>query len=391
MTVRGVDPDYIRDLERFEGFSHERIYRHAQAMDPGEMHRAAATWVSIADGMFGALTVLHAAVQGALSEGMAGHIADAAEGAARRFVGDATDIAEIIHSTGRRMTAAAYGAEAVRRTVPPPMDRGSVNVREEQRQIALAALDANYVPIYPAAGAGIPAFFDVMTPGGGVADGEDLVGSGSDTGDFASTAFMGGASRTGSATADHIADSSNPRGVDAHSVGSTPASSNPQRSQALPNGASIADSGKPAPSAETDANVDTKPATLDPGGDPLTPTFPSGAPTPAGTPSWPRAVPAAPDPGRSYPGPVNPENPSQSRIPGSSTQPAPGTGMLPGMFAPGGRAAREGESTHRTPEWLIRDRQDELLGDPLPYVPQTIGAEILAARNDLTLGEDDLD
>ncbi|MEC3915874.1 hypothetical protein [Nocardia sp. CDC160] len=336
------------------------------------------------------MTVLHAAVQGALADGMAGHIADAAEVAARRFVADATDTAEIIHSTGRRMTAAAYGAEAVRKTVPPPMIHGSPNAREEQRLIAVAALDANYTPIYPPAGAGIPAFFTVMTPGDGVADGEGLGRSDSGTGDSAPTAFMGGSSRIGSATPDHEADRSDPRGVETQSVGFTPDSANPRSSQTLPNSASTADTGRLTPSAEPDADIVTKPATVDPGGDPLAPTLPSGAPTPTGNPNRPRAFPTAPDPGRSYPGPASPENPSQSRIPGSPIPPTPSTGMLPGMVAPGGRANRDDESTHRTPDWLIRDRQDELLGDPLPYVPQTIGAEILAARNDLAFSEDDL-
>ncbi|WP_369639666.1 hypothetical protein, partial [Nocardia sp. JMUB6875] len=177
IAERGTDPDYVQHLEDFDRLSHEQIHHRVQAMNPGEIHTAAQLWVSIADSMFGALSALHVTVQSALSDGMSGHIADAAAVAARQFVQDATDIAEIANSTGHRLTAAAYGAEAVRKTVPPPMTHGSPNAREEQRQIALAALDANYTPIYPPAGAGVPAFFTVMTPGDGGAQRESLSGA----------------------------------------------------------------------------------------------------------------------------------------------------------------------------------------------------------------------
>ncbi|AYF77821.1 hypothetical protein D7D52_32890 [Nocardia yunnanensis] len=56
------------------------------------------------------------------------------------------------------------------------------------------------------------------------------------------------------------------------------------------------------------------------------------------------------------------------------------------MFAPG-RADRSPDIDHRSPDWLIRNRQEELLGHPLPHVPATLGAEFPSARYDLAIAE----
>ncbi|GAB4587707.1 hypothetical protein [Nocardia sp. IFM 10818] len=184
-----VDPDYVQRLEHFGGLSHEQIYAAVQAMNPGDMHTAAETWVDIADNLCGDIHGLIITVQGALADGLAGRIADAADIAARQFAGQAMDVAEILHSTGHRMAAAAYGAEALRKTVPPPPvplqgdqsdptatylalilgaapgDAHSFEAaREEQYRLALAALEANYIPIYPPAGSGVPAFSPSRCP-----------------------------------------------------------------------------------------------------------------------------------------------------------------------------------------------------------------------------------
>lgn len=130
----GVDPDYIHRLEHFESFTHPQLYHRVQAMNPGEMHAAADIWVGIADSLWGAAQGLHNTAQAALAEGMAGHIADAADLAARRFVQDAMDVADIAHTTGTRITAAAYGAEAVRRTVPRHCSTPSPRIAENSTE-----------------------------------------------------------------------------------------------------------------------------------------------------------------------------------------------------------------------------------------------------------------
>ncbi|MFE3195771.1 hypothetical protein ACFXHA_42705 [Nocardia sp. NPDC059240] len=400
IAERGLDPDYIHHLEQFSAFTHQQIHDRVQAMNPGDMHRASEVWVTLADSVFGALTTLHATVQNALSEGMSGEMADAADTAARRFVTEATDLAEIATSTGHRILAAAYGAEALRKTVPPPLPQASPNIREELRQIALAALDANYTPIYPPAGAGIPAF-NVMTRAAVDADRERQAESGSSP---------------ASSDLKTYAPATTLPATDARNVPSTaqperPAAPEPAAAQNIPSPATLtADSGYSAGRTSNRAigadqqkstppqdAIETRPAAVNPDAAPPAPT---GRPTPAAKPAteWPRPNlvnptpgPAFPDParsdpvpGRSYPGPANPETLTQPRTPTGPLTDTATSATPPGMFAPGSRPASDSDLLHRSPAWLIRDRQAELLGAPPPCVPPTLGAEIPAARYDLT-------
>ncbi|MVU84060.1 hypothetical protein GPX89_43380 [Nocardia sp. ET3-3] len=387
LTDRGLDPDYITCLEHFPDLAHEQIHDSVQAMSPGDMQHAAQTWVTIADSLFGAASALHTTVQSALADGMAGHLADAAEAAARQFVRDATDVAEIIHGTGHRIFAAAYGAEALRKTVPPPPAHGSAGERDNQYRLALAALDANYVPIYPPAGASIPAFFPITTPGSGRADtaynAEDPGGTPDSNPDTITQP-------AGSHTPDPVTD----RRTGPTEVPSSPAPSNdstPAADPRTPASGTLVDShGVSDPEAENrpaSSGSETRPATTTPGVDPVSPT-PTGSPTiptPAHTPT------PTPDPGRSFPTPPNPEL-AQPKSPSLPNGPEPSTqNMPPGMFTPGTRSTPDSDAAHYSPTWLIRDRTTELLGHPLPYVPQTIGAEFLAARNEPATAEDDFE
>ncbi|MEV6098746.1 hypothetical protein [Nocardia sp. NPDC051981] len=379
IAIRGLDPDYIRQLEHFPRFTHEQIHSRIQAMNPGDMHTAAQVWVSIADSMFGALSTLHATVQTTLAAAMSGHLADAAETAARQFVRDATDVAEIAHSTGHRVIAAAYGAEAVRKTVPPPVPDAPAGTKDEQYHLALAALDANYVPIYPPAGTAVPAFFALRSPGDTAS--ENLGGTADATQD------------TGQRTTPLSDAWSGPGG--SHDPGSRPpgttaAATDPGDSQHFPASGTEADAQDPAyrsPDRRTSGDQpSTAPPRTDPETHPATTTPPTSpfTPTPGGHPAVPLSpTPATPDPGRSFPGPPSPEPLTQPRQLNSPNLAAPPGSAPSGMFAPGGRPTTDPDSSHRTPPWLIRDRQDELLGSPLPHVPPTIGAEFPAARNDL--------
>ncbi|MGW5108862.1 hypothetical protein [Nocardia sp. NPDC004123] len=379
IAIRGLDPDYIRHLEHFPGFTHEQIHSRVQAMNPGDMHTAAQIWVSIADSMFGALSTLHATVQTTLADAMSGHLADAAETAARQFVRDATDVAEIAHSTGHRVIAAAYGAEAVRKTVPPPVPDAPADAKDEQYHLALAALDANYVPIYPPAGTAVPAFFALRSPG-----------------DIASENLGGtpdSAPDTGRPTTPISNTRSGPGGshdLEPGSPGTAATAADPGDSQHLPGSGTDADAQDPAYRSPDRRMPGDQPSTAphqtDPETEPVaaTPLTSPFTPTPGGHPAIPFSpTPTTPDPGRSFPGPPSPEPLTQPRQPNSPNLSTPPGSGPSGMFAPGGRPTTDPDSSHRTPPWLIRDRQDELLGTPLPHVPPTIGAEFPAARNDL--------
>lgn len=444
----GVDPDYIRRLEHFPGFSHAEIYAAVQAMDPGAMRGLADEWTGIADGLSGAVFAVGATTEAALAEGLAGRVADAAMAAVREFVLEAMDVVGVAHSAGHRITAAAAGAEAVRRSVPPPPedtvgataphvamligaapeDAHELQARrEELYREALAALEANYLTTYPPAGSGVPAFGPVYAPGAG--------GGGAGAG---SAAGAGGGNAAGGGSGNQLfgGDESLDR-VKASRVAPNPAMPG---ERALPGTDSTIDgaefvSGSPVEDefdsvaaisgAETTSNeaagqsadgqtraafvsgTDGSPERAErsnPGRDPVpgSPATP-GLPTAPGSPTSPGSLhrpslpvpgttpvspgtgsPPSGGPGRGFPAPPNSGLPS----PALSSSPAarsvhPGMGFLPGMYPPGARGASDTDADHKTPAWLIRNREAELLGSPPPHVPPVLGSEIPSARTGL--------
>ncbi|UGT45075.1 hypothetical protein LTV02_17530 [Nocardia yamanashiensis] len=430
-----VDADYVQRLEHFEGWSHEEIYAAVREMNPGEMHAAAEAWVSIGNNLSGAAPGLHIQLQNILTDGSAGHIAAAADRAAREFVQQVLDVAEIAHSTGHRMTAAAFGAEAVRKSVPPPPGTGATDAdlsetsttflglllgttapgdaqqaetyREEQYRLALAALETNYVPTYPPAGAGVPAFADIEMPGAGAGSGQSGAGFGTPAGVF-----------TGPDAAVR-SDTPNAHEGSAASFRTPPESARPgsgspvtanhgnatESGGAEDSAGSEQDSGSGTAAASTSSSTgDTSPAAANtertgtPGisspGAQIVPAL-SGSPgsrtsasAPAGNPgSLARPPGAAGAPGLSYPGAPT-GKPSAPNQPATSARtPSPGAGYLPGMYAPGAASAANAEGSHKAPTWLTWHRDDELLGTPPPAVPPVLGSEIPSARTDLTSEE----
>ncbi|MCP9619989.1 hypothetical protein FOH10_07070 [Nocardia otitidiscaviarum] len=443
----GVDPDYIWRMERFTELTHAEIHARVRAMDPAAMHESADTWVGIADSLSGAATGLHMTVQSALAEALRGQIAEAAEAAARAFVARAMDIAEVARNAGHRITAAAYGAEAVRRTVPPPPDAvaalpdsgaalpdsgatlpdsgapaagvdataplqttptgiadpAAERFAEEQYQLALAALEANYVPIYPPAGSGVPAF----EPAPSSPDGSD---------DGAATTLPASAVSGGPISSGNPAAYGNPSDV-------VPVRKDPPPSMTTDPTAAVVNSpalGHPNAPSGTDHGVSEPPPPASPHGVPLA----DPATTPSGVtpdPTAPSHSPATPNPTAvlpysTAPGPTtalpNPATPGSTALPGapgtSASPPAPGdpgrsipsqpTGRttriptfsdstpraggswLPAMYPPMTGSGGDQDAPRTTPAWLVWNREQELLGDPPPCAHGVIGADIPAAR-----------
>lgn len=399
LTDRATDPDYIDHIEDFTRLSHHQIHDAVQAMNPADMHTAADTWVTIADSLFGAVTTLHATVHTALADSLTGHLADAAAAAARRFVQDATDTAEITHSTGHRMIAAAFAAEALRKTVPPPLTHGPVSDRDEQYRLALAALDANYTPIYPPAGSGIPAFFPITAPGASEVSGNtsgatdptlasdsqadttpgptpnlDAWGNRAELGKHRSQAGEQTASAADSTLAQRIpqdqAASGDPTALHRSTAG--PGADRWRPDADLDHRSTI-----PTPTTDETHPTAAFPTSTTPTGDPTRTGHPS---SPTGTPSNRHSPNPFPDPARSFPGPTTPEPITQPRPLTPPVRPeSPGTTMPPGMFAPGTRTTTP-DATHTCPPWLIRNRENELLGTLPPHIAPVIGAEFPAAQ-----------
>ncbi|MFI1919484.1 hypothetical protein [Nocardia sp. NPDC020380] len=427
-----LDADYIQRLEHFGGLSHEEIHRHVRAMDPAAMHTAGDTWAAIAEDLTGAIGGLQLTVQSDLTEGMQGRLATAADTAARRFARDALDIAEITLTSGRRITAAAFAAEVVRKTVPPPPVRTTGTTRdtlpattadlialmtatppadtqaferyrEEQYRQAIAALEANYTPTYPPAGARVPAFFPIDQPGNASAPPLDS----SDPPGMPQPAARDGNAAPG--TPDHeattrrnqqtLTDTANLNGTDPRYRATIDSANHGGTGNADNGSADLVDQGDPSTAtraASIDGAAPSAPDTPNSPGTPDTPDyrdFPTGRGGP-GTPSFPGSprfsgMPSAPsDPGRSYPGPPHPEFLSTPRI---TTRPEdPTAPSTPSLYSPAGSGSSAADRTHKSPAWLVRDRTEELLGHPESTIAPVIGAEIPAARTDLPRREGDL-
>ncbi|MFJ4651506.1 hypothetical protein ACIP5Y_09565 [Nocardia sp. NPDC088792] len=428
-----LDADYIQQLEHFGALSHAEIHRHVRAMDPAAMHTAGDTWATIADNLTGAITGLQLTVQSALTDGMQGRLATAADTAARRFARDALDIAEITLTSGRRIIAAAFAAEVVRKTVPPPPTRTTgptptslpattadlialmtatppggthdfERYREEQYRQAIAALEANYVPTYPPAGARVPAFFpmdalgDASVPAPNSFEPTDRTQPAGRYGDAApGTPNDANISRNRQAPTD--IDTANRNGTDPWNRNGTDSAnrdgndSSNHADTGLTNHDDTGIAGGDAATSDGDPSTDSRirPASVDDPGPsttgspsaPYSPAVPRGPGTP-GFPGDPRLLgPSTPgDMGRSYPGPAHPKAPANPIAPTRSQAPAPGS--TPGLYSPGSPGVPPDDRTHKSPAWLIRDRAEELLGHPESTIAPVIGAEIPAARTDLT-------
>ncbi|MGA6207984.1 hypothetical protein ACPESR_24850 [Nocardia testacea] len=365
-------------------------------MAPGVMHAFADTYEAVAIALSGGLLGAHLAIQRELSDGLDGQFADAANQAARKFYDQATDVQEVIRSVGLRIKAAAYGAEVVKKSVPPPptqapgtntavttslVDPAQIaqavvgatdpaaaaaldRYKEEQRLVAVETMNMAYKPTYQPAGDGVPTFVPVQAPGDG--SGPSVPG-GISTG-------PNGSSTTTSAPG-----------------GDTPGSETPGANET--DGEGTESAGTEEDSQTTTAGSNENPTTQQPStttgtptGDPqrTTPsTTTTGSPSvstgaPAGTPG---GTPQAHTPGKTVT--ATPGGPNTSGSP-SATATAAGTsrGMsgMPGMMSAGAGKRGENDDEHKTPDYLIQDREEELFGPRISALGGVLGADAPAAQ-----------
>lgn len=398
-----VDPSYITDIEHWgrRDVTHQAIYDSAQSMVPGTMHTQASVWIDIATQLSAGLFGMNLALQRELSDGFKGQFAGAAADAAQKFIQQATAVEQVISGVGARIHAAAYGAEAVKLTVPKPgstpsngsapapgldemllPNAGSPSAAvddgrhaEELYQQAIAAMNMNYNPTYRPAGENVPTFVPVDAPGeGGNPDGPNgPTNSGWNNGptdNGGSTGTDPGGTEPGieeSPGTDDSgeADDTKPAGTSETS----PASNQPgNQSPSSPN------STTPAGSSTRPSGLDsTSPAGVGGGGPGFGGGY-SGGPGGSG-----RSVSGGP--GRSVPGAPGLGTPAAAVAAGGSRPGQPGMGGMPGMGGLGGaRRSEDSEKEHTTPDYLIRDREDELIGYIDPQVPGAIGENIPAAQ-----------
>lgn len=382
------DPSYITAMEHFEGFSHAEIHEHVKAMNIGAITTHGKTWRDIASNLSAKVLGSRLALNRALSEGFGGEFATAAATAADTFFDGADNLQRAVSAVGYRIGSVAAGAEAVRLSVPPPPvrhiptegtpqdalvvasmigaaspgpDADFARQQEEQRQVAIDVMNTVYKPTYQPAGDGVPTFVPVSAPG------DDSTGPGPS----GSTTTTTGTGTPGSGS------TTDPAGE--NPAGDQPASSTGEDTESTT-------------AASTEQPTTNSTGTTS--GDPQRST-PSGTTTTAGTPAYPGApgrpstpgspgqpgTPQAPAPGRSVPG-----TPGSATAPGAATTAATragrptGMGGMPGMMSPGGARKGEDEQEHQTPDYLIIDRSEELLGTEQPAVPGALGADVEAAQ-----------
>ncbi|MGW5384734.1 hypothetical protein [Nocardia sp. NPDC003963] len=390
----GQDAAYITRMEQFEGFSHQEIFDKVDQMRPRAMHDVADKYELIATSLGGALFGAHLAVQRELSDGMDGQFADAANEAARKFYDQATDVQEVIRAVGLRIQSAAYGAEVVRKSVPPIPGQGPSGnpaiatsvvdpaqiaqtvvgatdpaaaaaldrFKEEQRLVAVEAMNLAYKPTYQPAGDGVPTFVPVQAPG----DGTD-------------SPVPGGTSTTG------------PDGTGTTASGDTPGTETPGESENP--GESTETGGDDEDSQTTTAGATEDPATRQPNtttgtptGDPqrTTPsTTTTGSPSvPSGSPSGtPGGAPQNQAPGKTVPGAPGTPNTSTGGPAAAAAAAKRGMSGMPGMMSPGaGKRGGEDDDEHKTPDYLIKDREEELFGPRIVALGGVLGADAPAAQ-----------
>ncbi|PPJ36758.1 hypothetical protein C5E45_18255 [Nocardia nova] len=376
---------------------HQEIYDNVQQMQPGTMHSHAKKWLDIAAGLGGSLFGLNISIQSALSEGIQGQLADAGAAAARTFVAQGTAIQEVIEAVGARIHAAAYGAEAVKGSVPAPKPATTGTTSAPAANLVIqaipgapdpakvtgdgkdeaalyedakAAMKLNYNTTYMPAGEQVPTFVPVDHTGptgpdnGPSPSGNELNNSGK----------PGGTRPPDETNPDDSTDKSDPntaQQTDPANASQSGQDSSRTGSQSTSNPATSSASGS-----------DTRPSGLDStnaagygGGGPGSGLGSYGTHGGSGT-----AQPGGP--GRSAPGVTSGGNPAAAASFG--TRPGqPGLGGMPGMGGAGKKDETERE--HKTPDYLIMDREEELLGLRDRTLPGAIGADIPSAQ----FGSDD--
>ncbi|MFI5777296.1 hypothetical protein [Nocardia sp. NPDC051570] len=413
------DPNYITRMEAFEGIPHEEIYAKVQAMKPDSMQHAADTWVKIATALSGGLMGTHISIQKALSEGIEGQMADAGMEAARQFYKQANDVQEVILTCGYRVQGVAHAAGAVKASVPPPagplygpdvpdklqgMQVAISDTRpgdsieaayqrgvEALRQTAIDAMNTLYKPTYQPAGTGVPTFVPVQAPGddssgggnsqygpGGTGGGSGLGGTGGGPGGTGGEDGKGGKDSPGDQK-DPSTDpaSVNPAGADQSSLGGTKS------------GSSNSPGGGTATTPASASDTSTTPAGLAGGSGGRSGLSTGGGGFGGGRGGFGGSGggPGANSPGRSLPGVSGGGNPAAAAAFGGRGA-TPGQAGMPGMGMPqGGKGKGEDDSEHKTPDYLVIDREDELFGARERTTPQAIGADIPAAQTRPDEGE----
>ncbi|MBY8855894.1 hypothetical protein K7711_05335 [Nocardia sp. CA2R105] len=393
LSYSDTDSPYIPDLENWDGKSHQDIYTGVQAMKPGSIQMYATSWNNIASSLGGGLFGSNLAVQNALAEGAKGQIANAAADSAQKFFQQMTQLQDVVTAVAARIRSVADGAEAVKLSVPPPNNAAAVPTptspdaaevgaligvtaassvmnsgrsEENLHQTAIAAMKNNYDPTFGPAGTGIPTFVSVDKPGGS-------------TNPNANT----GPSNTspGNAKNDNTKDNSqNPNNSQQKDPSNSDQSSQQSPSSANQGTSNSNTSPQSADSSSSNPSTSTGTAGYNGGAG-------GGAGGLGGLDSGTTSG-GSGGAGQSIPGTGNGNSAAAAASTnGAAKTTSSGTSGMPGMGGAGARKSEDEEREHKTPDYLIMDREEELIGRLDPASGGALGADFPAAQTQRDNGE----
>lgn len=380
----GTDPDYVHTIEHFEGMTHEAMYQAVHGpggMDAAGLQNLRRAWHETYADLVNLSTFNLMGMNRIFGDGLwQGQSGAGAQAASERFARAANQIGQVFGSVSNRLDALSWAAEALRTAVLPPMDavtapdpatallpglldpaaeEQSRQAREQARQAVIRALNSIYLPTFPPAGTGVPAYAQVpQLPGG------DVPGTGG-PGGTGPAGTTGGPTDTGGG--DQPKDNNpqpqaqnpgTPNTTKTEAAGTDTAKStqNGQQTTTSPNKTDTS-----SPNSTTPAGVRGNPSTT-PGNRNSRPGGPNGGrPGAPGSPSRPGG------PGSSVPGAPSRSGPGTVGAPVSASRGTPGGTGPYGPMAPGAGARKnEDDNEHRSPDYLRGVQPDWTDGVVLP-------------------------
>lgn len=395
LSYNDTDNPYINDLENWAGKSHQEIYSGAQSLMPGMLQTYATHWNDIATNLGGGLFGSNLAVQNALAAGAKGQIANAATDAARTFFQQLTEVQDVITAVSARIRTVADGAQAVKLSVPPPSNTTSAPAvpmtpgtaqagaalgittaanamtqgrsEDELHQTAIAAMKNNYDPVFAPAGTGVPTFVSISKPGS--------QGPGPSSGPSST------ANSNANSASNNTQNANNSQQKDSQQKDPSSSDQSSQQSPSSANQGTSSSNTTPQSADSSSFNPSTSTGTAGYNGgtggggglgglDSGTSSGGSGAA------------------GQSIPGTGN----GNAAAAAASTNAAAkttssGTSGMPGMGGAGARKSEDEEREHKTPDYLIMDREEELIGRLDPASGGALGANFPAAQTQRDNGE----
>ncbi|MFC6014028.1 hypothetical protein [Nocardia lasii] len=384
--LAGTDPDYVKTLDQFDGYSHQQIYDGVHGRD-GQGGMSVTTidtlrgvWDEIDTELTRIATTHQTTANALLGFGeWAGASGDSARAGIAALNTSILRMAQVCEAMTSRLDIVGPAVEAIRMAVQPPTaqigaavaDENYIQVipglnspvvatvdRQAQRQAELdtqAAMNRIYTPTIPPTGSGVPSYSVVPgTEQGGGGPG----GSG------------GGSPSAGAPSAGSPVSPTEQTPTQPETTPETPTTEDP--TTPTPNTPSDDDATSPtSPTATSPTSTDdTSPASTAPAATTPTSPTPSGLGAPlggAGSPLGSGGSPGGSGLPNSAPAPIqSPTAGGQLAASGGANAARatgmPGMGMMPGAGAGAGRKPGDADDEHYAPDYL-RGLQPELIDD----------------------------